>query len=105
MTEIILGKRNSGKTTELIKRSAKDGIYILTNTSAQARLIFDQAKRMGYDIPFPVSWNDFTRTAFLGSSIRKDGLLIDQADMLLSRIFGNIPIHAVTWTEGDETND
>lgn len=101
MTDLIVGSRCSGKTTELIKRSATDGLYILTGTRRQAKCIFDQAKRMGYDIPFPVTWNEFQKTRFRGSCIRRDGLLIDEAGWLLSYIFDGVPIEAVTWTKHD----
>ena len=98
MTELILGSRNSGKTTELLRRSARDGMYILTGTKRQARCIFDQARDMGYDIPYPVTWAEFQNGHFSGSVIQKDGLLIDEAGWLLSYIFKGIPINAVTWT-------
>ncbi len=101
MTELIIGSRYSGKTTEIIKRSAAEGLYILTGTKKQARCIFDQAKRMGYDIPFPVTWEEFQRCKFQGSTIQKDGLLIDEAGWLLSYILNGIPIKGVTWTKYD----
>jgi hypothetical protein len=99
MTELILGSRGSGKTTELIKRSAASGLYILTGTKKQADCIFDRAKRMGYDIPYPVTWSKFKNDHFRDSSIRRDGLLIDEAGWLLSYIFKGVPIEAVTWTK------
>lgn len=100
-TELILGSRRSGKTTALIEKAATDNLYILTGTKQQARYIFDQAKRLGYDIPFPVTWEDFQRTRFNGSFIQKDGMLIDELEHVLCRAFNNIPIHAVTWTKYD----
>ena len=101
MTELIVGSRCSGKTTELIKKSATDGLYILTGTRRQAECIFDQAKQMGYDIPFPVTWAEFQKNHFRGSCIQKDGLLIDEAGWLLSYIFSSVPIKGVTWTKYD----
>lgn len=99
MTDLILGSRCSGKTSELIKKSASEGLYILTGTRKQAECLFDQARRMGYDIPFPVTWAEFQQCGFRGSFIQKDGLLIDEAGWLLSYIFKGIPIKAVTWTK------
>lgn len=101
MTELILGSRCSGKTTELIKRSATDGTYILTGTKTQAKYIFDQARLMGYDIPFPVTWEQFKRDRFHGTDVRKKGVLIDETAHILYRIFGGIPIKGVTWTKID----
>lgn len=101
MTELILGSRRSGKTTEMIKRSATDGLYILTGTKQQARYIFDQAKELGYDIPYPVTWDDFTKGRLHAPCFQKDGLLIDEVEHILCRIFKGIPIKGVTWTKYD----
>ena len=47
MTEIIIGERGSGKTTELIKRSAETGSYILVATKMMAKCIHLSALDMG----------------------------------------------------------
>lgn len=100
MTNYIIGKRCSGKTTRLIKRSAKEGKYILTATKLMARCIADQAKDMGLDIPFPVTVDEYLRgNKFRGSSIRRDGLLIDDLELVLQTLFSGIPIHEVTLTD------
>ena len=101
MTELILGSRGSGKSTELIKRSAEEGLYILTSTRKQAEYLVEQAKKMGYNIPFPVTWEEFVESHFRGSCIRRDGLLIDDAENLLPYIFKGIPVKAVTWTKSE----
>lgn len=99
MPRKIIGSRNSGKTTALIKQSAMCGGFILTGTKRQAKCIFDQAREMGYNIPFPVTWEEFSRGHFDGHRLQKDGILIDEVDRLLSYIFKGIPINAVTWTK------
>lgn len=97
---VVIGERCSGKTTRLIERSAKEGIYILVANKAMARCIADQAKEMGLDIPFPVTLDEYLRgNKFQGSSIRRDGLLIDDLDMGLDLLFGSIPIREVTLTD------
>lgn len=99
---IIIGKRCSGKTTELIKESAEKQIYILVGTNAMARCVFDMAKEMGLNIPFPVTVYEYFRGAkFRGSSIRRDGLLIDDADVVFQQIFAGIPIREITITDRD----
>ena len=99
---IIIGKRCSGKTTELIKESAEKQIYILVGTKAMARCVFDMAKEMGLNIPFPVTVYEYLRgNKFRGSSIRRDGLLIDDADVVFQQIFAGIPIREVTITDHD----
>lgn len=100
MTKYLIGERCSGKTTRLIERSAKEGIYILAPTKNTARCIADQAKEMGLDIPFPLTVGEYLRgNKFQGSSIRRDGLLIDDLDMVLHQLFGGIPIREVTLTD------
>ena len=97
---VVIGERCSGKTTRLIERSAKEGIYILAPTKNMARCIADQAKEMGLDIPFPVTLDEYLRgNKFQGSSIRRDGLLIDDLDMVLHLLFRGIPICEVTLTD------
>ena len=97
---IVIGERCSGKTTRLIERSAQEGEYILVANKAMARCIADQAKEMGLDIPFPVTLDEYLRgNKFQGSSIRRDGLLIDDLDMVLNRMFRGIPIREVTLTD------
>lgn len=104
MPDLILGTRRSGKTTELIKRSARDGLYILTSTKGKARQLFDQARAIGYEIPFPVTWEDFQRCHFHGSVIQIEGLLIDDLDTFVSYILKGIPVRGVTWNK-DEVFD
>ena len=100
MTKYLIGERCSGKTTRLIERSAKEGIYILVANKEMARCVADQAKEMGLDIPFPVTVGEYLRgNKFQGSSIRRDGLLIDDLDMVLDLLFRGIPIREVTLTD------
>lgn len=101
MTDIIVGSRGSGKSTELIKMSADENIYILTGTKSQAECLFNQARKMGLNIPFPVTWEEFTRGHLQGTPIQEDGVLIDEASHLLSRVLKGIPVKAVTWTKND----
>lgn len=96
--QIILGSRQNGKTTELIKMSAKTGIYILVTTKNRANHLFRQAKNMGYDMPYPVTIEEYFRDKFTGTSIRRDGLFIDDIDDVFKSIFNGINIRAVTLT-------
>lgn len=54
-THITIGDRQTGKTTKLIKRSAKEGSYILTASKRQADIIYKQAKDIGLHIPHPIT--------------------------------------------------
>lgn len=54
-------------------------------------------------IPFPVTVDEYLRSdKFRGSSIRRDGLLIDDADDVFKVIFAGIPIKEITITDPDE---
>lgn len=97
MTQYTIGERCSGKTTKLIERSAKEGLYILTGTKNQADYIFRKAKEMNLAIPYPLCINEFLLNGyFVDSSIIRDGMLIDELDVVLSGLFNGIPIREVT---------
>lgn len=52
------------------------------------------------EIPFPVTLDEYLRgNKFQGSSIRRDGLLIDDLDVVLDLMFRGIPIREVTLTD------
>lgn len=104
--DIIIGKRGYGKTTKLIRRSAEENIYILTTDGLRAKRIAKMAKEMGLDIPYPVTVNEyFLDDRFKGSSIRRDGLLIDDADDVFKTIFAGIPIKEITITDNNDVGN
>lgn len=98
VTEILVGEGMSGKTAELIKRSAESGIYILVANRKRAEILAEQARDMKLYIPFPVTLQEWLRSEnrFHGSSIRRDGLLIDDIDDVIKELFLPIEIKAVT---------
>ena len=105
MTEVIVGSRGSGKTIELIKKSANDGAYILTIGRRQAEKLFNLAQSMGYAIPYPVTVEDFARSGgFRGSVIRETGLYIDDVDDIMKVLFLGIDIKGVTFTSDKVTD-
>ena len=94
---IITGDRASGKTTKLIKMSAKNGIYILVANRTRALYLSDLARKLGYYIPFPVTLEEYYKShGFAGSCIKRDGLYIDDADEILQNILKDIEIKAMT---------
>lgn len=98
--ELFLGSRRSGKTLALIQLSAATGGYIMTINKMRAEAIFKQAKDMGYDIPYPVTIQEyFHSNKFDGSIIRKKGLYIDEIEDLISSLFPGIDVHAATFTK------
>ena len=99
MTTIITGGRGTGKTAMLIRHSAETGRYILVTNSTRARGIFEQAKTMGYEIPYPITVSAFKtgeHGGFVGSSIRRDGLLVDDMEDVIKSMFNDIEIKGFT---------
>lgn len=104
MTTILQGGRNSGKTLALIKESARTGIYIMVSNRERALQLSRQAREMGYNIPFPVTVQEWLQSPnrFSGSIIRRDGIYIDDIDEVFRTIFGPLKINAVTMYPLDE---
>ena len=94
--KIILKGRGEGKTTELIKESAKTGKYILTADRNRVCKIDEMAKRMGLHIPFPITVEEAMRYRFRDSFINR--ILIDDADDVLRMIF-QVEIDTITLTK------
>lgn len=101
MKKIIL-PRGKGKTTELIKLSADTQKYILVADRNRVREIQHMAEKMGLDIPYPVTVEEYHRNHFQGSFIRKQGLLIDDVEDVLKRFLNGIEIVAMTITDEQE---
>ena len=90
--------RASGKTTLLIKESAKTGKPIITANCFAADNIRQMAKDMGVDIPKPMSATNWLSGCCRdGRFNRVDSILIDELDAVLRSIFGG-SIDKVTYT-------
>lgn len=89
----IIGPRRSGKTTELIKEAAETRKYILVTSRSQAERMFHQAREMELDINFPVTVEEFKKTHFVGTTIQRNGLLVDDALIVLQDLL-HIQVHA-----------
>ena len=109
--EFIYKKRNTGKTTELIKRSAETGAFIIVRTGAMARYIKAQAKDMGYKIPEPMGMIHFnsimndSRFREEREDVFEKGILVDEFQLMIDDLFGGVPVHAVTITDYSESED
>lgn len=93
----IFRPRQSGKSTELIKISAKTGHYIVTANRIRAKVLFKQARELGYNIPNPFTVEDYLRSGKLKGSFIKE-ILIDDADAVLQAVFNTVRIEAITMT-------
>lgn len=93
--DIIVGGRGTGKTVELIKRSAETGAVIFVLTYMRAEHIESLAKGLGYKIPRPeVIRISSGGIAYTGVRLGTP-MLIDDVDELLSYIFPRFKIEAV----------
>lgn len=91
--EIILKNRQSGKTTDLIRKCALDGGYIVCNSIKEAHRIFEQSKKMKVNIPLPITYNEFLNGHYYAQGI--ETVYIDNADLFLQSI-SKVKIGAIT---------
>ncbi len=82
--KVILRARQQGKTTEIIKRSHETGGYIVCRTVEEAHKIQEQAVKLGYKIPLPITVGEFINKEYYGKGIKS--FLIDNADYLLQSL-------------------
>ena len=99
MTEIIVRGRQGGKTTELIRRSAETGCYIVCTDARRARQIAHAAAGLGLSIPFPLTAGEWQGRAYYPPGTR--GLLFDDLDRIIQGM-SPVPVLAATWTAAEE---
>ena len=107
---IILGERCSGKTTRLIEKSAETGAVIVAVTVGACDCIKHQAAMMKLEIPNPISARQLVKlrhdsmngnalNVILLNDIQKRGILIDDAELVLSVILNDWNIHEMTLSD------
>ncbi len=97
--KIFSGKRGNGKTSELIKIAHDEGLYIVCLNNQRRNLIRKMAHDMKLSILDPVILPE----AFHWSEgnmykLTVNKLLVDDADDILSFLFGGMEIEAITVT-------
>ena len=95
MTEIIVRSRGGGKTTELIRRAAESGGYIVCTDQRRARQIAEHAREMGLSIPFPLTAHEWQKRDYHPPGVRC--LLFDDIDRIIQGMTA-VPVLAATWT-------
>lgn len=80
---IYISGRQFGKTTMLIKESAKTGATIAVATYHMAKYVQDMAAQMSLEIPEPVTYAEIFRTYREGKTKR---YLVDELQMMLSQL-------------------
>jgi|GEM_PF-4434898 len=90
INDLIIGDRQTGKTSKLIRTSAAEGKYIVVPTEQMKQFVARQAKAMGLNILYPVCFAELPfHSRFYGE------VLVDEAQMLLEMAIG-APISAMT---------
>ena len=79
--KIITGDRMSGKTTALIKQAAERGAYIVCADQKEAARIHEESRRLGLNIPLPITYSDFEDRRYYGKGCE---LMIDNAEALVN---------------------
>ena len=102
----IIGARGSGKTTKLIKQAAKENSVIMTTTNRQAENVRKQADELGLTVLVTsveniISSNGINRGSVLAVLMQKNGILIDDADLVLTHILSGVTIKGISLTDDD----
>lgn len=100
----IIGTRGSGKTTKLIEQAAKERSVIMTATDTQANNIRKRADELGLTIvTASVEYiiNNFDNRSVLGALIQRNGIFIDDADLVLTCILSGVTIKGISLTDDD----
>ena len=101
--KIISGKRSSGKSIRLIKEAASNFSYIVCANRKRVRYISEWAKAFGYDMPFPITYDEFLLAKFTGTRIKS--FVIDDVDDLLRYIARGVPVKAFTYSVDEEDSE
>lgn len=99
VTDLIIRARQGGKTTELIRRSAQTGGYIVCTDQRRARQIAQHARDLGLNIPFPLTAGEWQRRDYHRPGVK--GFLFDDLDMIIQGLSA-VPVIAATWTADQE---
>ena len=102
--KIIIGTKGSGKTTKLIEQAAKENLVIVTATNKQADNVRKRADELNLtvfviSVENIISDNGIKRGSELESLIIKNGILIDDADLVLTRILSDVTIKGISLTD------
>lgn len=84
--KIYSAERGVGKTTALIKESAKTGAIIVVTLYPMVNHTMGLAKRLGLDIPEPITVTNYLKLLVCGGFNREQKYLVDDLQMVLSQM-------------------
>ena len=94
--EIIVKKRGTGRTLELIKKSNKTGGYIVCMSQKESERILSHSQELGLNIPMPITYEEFINKRYHSKGIKN--FLIDNVEDLLQTLT-DVKIDAITLAE------
>lgn len=83
---IYAAERQTGKTTMLVKESAKTGAIIVTPNRQMGSYIISLADRLGVDIPAPITVKQYIQILANGRPASGQKYLVDELQMMLSQM-------------------
>ena len=86
--KVIFQPRHTGKTTKLIMESHDKWFYIVCIDRKMADWTFDYARKLGVDIPNPITFEDLLQGRFYPRGIK--GFLIDDFDVMIESFLRRI---------------
>lgn len=98
----IIGTRGSGKTTKLIKQAAKENSVIMTATNRQAENVRKRADELDLTVSV-TSVENIISGSVLESLIIKNGIFIDDVELVLTRILSGATIKGISLTDDDHS--
>ena len=102
--KIICRNRQSGRTTEVIKKCAKYNYALIVVPTAQmANYVWKMAKEMGISIPYPITFEQFADGMFYGKNI--DAFLFDDLDGSLKIMARGVSVDAVVFEKEDKQKE
>ena len=84
--KVITGGRVSGKTYQAIKYASENWLYILVRNRQEATEIFQMANKFGFGIPYPVTVEELKRGDGKGTSLERNGIIVDNALSVLQEL-------------------
>ena len=97
----IIKPRQSGKSTELVKRSAEQKIPIITRNRSECKYLKSIAEKLNLEIPDPICIKSAMNTLLLQS----DKVIIDDAEYILNYMMKELcraEIDTIAMTEYDD---
>lgn len=84
--KIYAAERQSGKTTMLVKQSAKTGAIIVVASYQMGKYVELLAHNLGLDIPTPITVSNYIKILANGGLGRTEKYLVDELQMMLCQM-------------------